>query len=550
MNDSEPNAKNELNARDIHAHKVVVGTSIDIYSGPARDRVMMTAWLRQLADIHRETASSDEIDATLRRIEGAIGLYEGTNQSQDALDTFRTVLAVGLARWDLYPEEGRLEKAAPYIIPSLLGEALWQIVLIRRLPDHWLETLRQITSPAVALWISNVRTVIGKHNEQKWRIELTRHLTSAEWQGAVQRLLDDLSNPAGGAPVVEEVLQAQRRASREAIRDRRSLLLVILSAAGAGVIGNRADALVVRLVDQALKSLTPQPAPPSTAPAMPDPGSTSSKSNRPAIIEVLTAPGVKMPLVRVPAGPFLMGSDKAMDSAASDDELPQHRVYLSEFLIGRFPVTVAEFAAFVQAKRYVTEVERAGGDTTWRAPHGKGSSVARKADHPVTHVTWADANAFCAWLSSATGRRVGLPTEAQWEKAARGTDGRIYPWGNTFDDHKANSRRNRIVSNSTPVGAFSANGGDSIHGCADMAGNVLEWCADWYSDAEYRSRVGLSAVRDPLGPRTGTSRVLRGGLFFDDAMEARCASRDWNWPYYFSDLAGFRVVVSSPFSSL
>lgn len=549
MSESEPNAKNELNARDIHAHKVVVGTSIEIYSRPARDRVMMAAWLRQLADMHRETASGDEIDRTLRRIEGAIGLYDGTNESHDALDTFRTVLAVGLAQWDLFPDEGRLEEAAPYIIPSLLGEALWQIVLIRRLPDHWLEVLRQITSPAVALWISNVRAVMSKHNEQKWRIELTRHLASPEWRDAVQRLLEDLSNPTGGAPVVEQVLRAQRRTSREAIRDRRSLLLVIFSAAGAGVIGNRADALVVRLVDQALKSLSPQPAPPSTAPPGPDPGSTSSKSNRPAVIEILSAPGVKMPLVRVPAGPFLMGSDKATDSLAYDNELPQHLVYLSEFQIGRFPVTVAEFAAFVQETRYVTNAERAGEDLTWRTPGGKGSSNVRKTEHPVTWVDWSDASAFCAWLSSASGRRVGLPTEAQWEKAARGTDARIYPWGNTFTDDKANIWPPNL-KDTTPVGAYSANGGDSVYGCADMIGNVWEWCADWYSGEEYRRQVGLSEVRDPLGPRTGTYRILRGCKYSNSDRGGRCACRCPYGPdYRFFDV-GFRIVVPPAFSSL
>jgi formylglycine-generating enzyme required for sulfatase activity len=231
------------------------------------------------------------------------------------------------------------------------------------------------------------------------------------------------------------------------------------------------------------------------------------------------APGIPMELVRIPAGEFLMGSDTKKDSQARDDETPQHKVTLDEYWIGKTPVTNAQYAVYAKAAGKKFEM-----------PKGK-------ENHPVVDVTWNDAAAFCQWLSQASGQNVRLPTEAEWEKAARGSDGRIYPWGDEWDAKKCNTRESGI-GGTTPVGKFSPQG-DSPYGCVDMAGNVWEWCADWYADSYYAN----SPTKNPAGPEKGDVRALRGGSFYHDAQVARCALRlrhhppDGNWNL------GFRVWV-------
>ena len=160
----------------------------------------------------------------------------------------------------------------------------------------------------------------------------------------------------------------------------------------------------------------------------------------PAII-TLEKP-IRLELVRIPAGGFLMGSDPAVDKDARDEEKPQHRVHLPDFYIGKVPVTNVQFEVFVKARSYKTTAEKAGSGTAWtgskwdwvkgadwRHPGGPKTGIAQKADHPVVQVSWEDAVAFCTWLSEATGQ-ARLPAEAEWEKATRGISGRLYPWGN------------------------------------------------------------------------------------------------------------------------
>lgn len=283
----------------------------------------------------------------------------------------------------------------------------------------------------------------------------------------------------------------------------------------------------------------------------------SATSTDPLLIE-LPKLGFRLELVRVPAGEFLMGSDKAKDKAAWDDEVPQHWVYLDEYLIGKYPVTVAQFAAFVKATGYKTTAEKEGSawnrvdkewkeikGANWQRPRGPKSDVSQKQDHPVTCVSWDDAVAFCTWLSEASGRDVRLPSEAQWEKAARGSaDDRLWPWG----DEPPTARHCNFAMNvgdTTPVGAYSPLG-DSPYGCADMAGNVWEWCADWYDGEEYARRAGKE-VRNPAGPSQGDRRVLRGGAFNCNADLVRCAVRGWLNPdgRRYDDL-GYRVCARSP----
>jgi formylglycine-generating enzyme required for sulfatase activity len=247
------------------------------------------------------------------------------------------------------------------------------------------------------------------------------------------------------------------------------------------------------------------------------------------------APGVELRLVHVPAGEFLMGSTDG-DKYAWNPQKPQHVVYLDEFHIGLAPVTVAQFGAFVRGTDYRTTAEGKHDGWTWQHPRGPQSGVRSKGKHPVTCVSWDDATAFCAWASRASGRLVRLPTEAEWEKAARGTDGRIYPWGNETDlTRRCNCRRK--AGDTTPVGRYSPQG-NSPYGCVDMAGNVWEWVADWY-DADYYRQ---SPRENPPGPASGQYRVLRGGCWSTSSV--RAAFRLLHNPCLRNDDVGFRVVAS------
>ncbi len=185
-------------------------------------------------------------------------------------------------------------------------------------------------------------------------------------------------------------------------------------------------------------------------------------------------------LIRIPAGPFLYGSTDDNELAFKDQK-PQRVVDLPEFWIGRTPITNAQFARFVAATDYRTSTQLRGGQWAqlgnekgseilgidWQHPQGPGSSLAGKDDHPVTFISWYDAQAFCDWA------RLALPQQEQWEKAARGTDGRLWPWGN---EPPTEERCNFDSFDTTPVGLFSPQG-DSPYGCVDMIGNVWEWTA-------------------------------------------------------------------------
>jgi len=212
-------------------------------------------------------------------------------------------------------------------------------------------------------------------------------------------------------------------------------------------------------------------------------------------------------MVTVGAGHFWMGSDKRVDRDAEDDELPQHRLYLSAYRIGKYPVMNEEYAAFAAA-------------TGHRVPYPwKGNQPpAEKLNHPVVNVSWDDAVAYCRWLSEATGQHYRLSSEAEWEKAARGTDGRIYPWGNPPpNERRCNFKRN--VDGTTPVGSYPA--GVSPYGCYDMAGNVWEWTQSLRRGYPYRSDDG----REEQAESGSGVRVLRGGNYWNDSSGARCASR-------------------------
>jgi formylglycine-generating enzyme required for sulfatase activity len=248
-------------------------------------------------------------------------------------------------------------------------------------------------------------------------------------------------------------------------------------------------------------------------------------------------------MVRIPAGKFLMGSTAEQAAQAIKDgldkdwanvEQPQHTVELSEYSISKYPLTNREYQAFVSEAKY-------------KSPRGWDNDQypAEKGDHPVVIISWEDATAYCKWLSDRTRKNYRLPTEAEWGKAARGTDGRIYPWGNEFDPKKCNMSESGN-GDTSPVGQFSPQG-DSPYGCADMAGNVWEWCNDWFDEKEYKNRK--DGIKDPPGPQSGNRRVLRGGSFNSNRRLVRCAGRNWSVPDDFGRNLGFRVVVSPIFIS-
>jgi formylglycine-generating enzyme required for sulfatase activity len=251
-------------------------------------------------------------------------------------------------------------------------------------------------------------------------------------------------------------------------------------------------------------------------------------------------------LVRIPAGEFLMG---AADAAA--DERPVHRVHVSEFFIGRFAVTNDEYARFIRATGHPAPSLRgmplvAGGGRdlmfkelatpyVWQddnPPAGHGS-------HPVVLVSFDDAAMYCKWLTEAIDRSVRLPTEAEWEKAARGgVDGHRYPWGDTVDRSRGNFLDDPAVKHARgtrPVGTYPPN----AFGLCDVIGNVWEWVADWYGSEYY----GGGAMNDPRGPTTGSMRIVRGGSWVnDDTAMLRCACRHKVPPDTYAYSIGFRVV--------
>jgi formylglycine-generating enzyme required for sulfatase activity len=221
------------------------------------------------------------------------------------------------------------------------------------------------------------------------------------------------------------------------------------------------------------------------------------------------------PLCYVPRGAFQMGNDRGFK-----DERPAHEVSLDEYWIDRDPVTNAQFSAFARETRFV--------GTAWREVR----DFHDKLDHPVVYVSWDDANAYAAWC----GKR--LPTEAEWEKAARGTESLRYPWGDIWDAGLCNTGR----ATTTPVDKYG--GGVSPYGCRDMAGNVWEWCADWYGKDCYRAE--LRAMSNPQGPLQGSGRVTRGGSWHEEADGVRATSRFLLLPQMRSGHHGFRLVCARP----
>ena len=239
--------------------------------------------------------------------------------------------------------------------------------------------------------------------------------------------------------------------------------------------------------------------------------------------------GVTMKLVLIPSGEFMMGSNKGGSS-----EKPVHRVKITKpFYMGLHEVTNAQYRRF-------------------KPSHDSGKYKGHSLDddrQPVVRVSWNDATAFCGWLGRQTGRKVRLPTEAQWEYACRAGSDTVHPWGNQIsaahcnyaDRNTSFSWRDKTADDghavTAPVGSYQPNG----FGLYDMIGNVWEWCADWYDKDYYKS----SPTDDPTGPRSGKSRVLRGGSWSNAPVGGRSAGRDRNRPGSADNNDGFRVAASA-----
>ena len=230
-----------------------------------------------------------------------------------------------------------------------------------------------------------------------------------------------------------------------------------------------------------------------------------------------TMAAASVDIVLVPAGEFTMGSP-----ARDADEQPAHRVFVDAFSMDKYEVTVGQYAAFLQAKG----VDPPSDWKTMNQPaHQK---------RPVANVEWAEAAGYCTWA----GKR--LPTEAEWEKAARGTDGRLYPWGNDPPTPlRANYGKTDWNNHGVLVPVGTLEDGKSPYGIYDMAGNVWEWVSDWYDNDYYKT----SPQQNPTGPPTGGFKVIRGGSWNSNPRNLRSADRYWDPPSFRSlYFPGFRCA--------
>jgi len=257
--------------------------------------------------------------------------------------------------------------------------------------------------------------------------------------------------------------------------------------------------------------------------------------------------------LRISGGEFLMGD--SFDDGNSD-EIPVHTVALDTYYIGKYKVTNLEYGNFLKAGGYNSpEYWAAGGfDEYGRAPAHwddaahKGGGIPGNENYPVVGVSWFEAAAYCRWLSLETAQIYRLPTEAEWERAARGTDQRRYAWGNEIDKSRTNYDygMDRTDMRLKPVGNYDGSLRDGLQtkdnaapcGAYDMTGNTFEWCADFYGLTYY----SVSPTLNPQGPETGRSRILRSAGYIDSAYYQRAASRHKRGAHVKSHATGFRCV--------
>ncbi len=386
------------------------------------------------------------------------------------------------------------------------------------------------------------------------------YIADQAWQEAIPLLTQiietsgeftyrDAPQQLAKAQAALEQAEAERRDRVEALRQEwlsASAHLLSLLSEWAELAPQDAD---VAAAHQALQELLqpwtappePEPAPPPPAPSEPGTQPPPDLSREPSTEAEARPPAESQPppppepdMIPVPAGQFWMGSADD-EPQAGEEEKPQHRLSLAPFWIARYPVTNAQYKAFVD-------------DTDHPPPEHWVKGTFRKQvvfpeaeqDHPVVNVSWHDAQAYCRWLSQKTGRPYRLLTEAEWERAARGTGGRRYPWGNEppTEEH-CNYGKN--VGHTTPVGAYSLQFGqdrESPYGCADMVGNVWEWTSSLFRPYPYDPSDGRE------DPNAAGPRVLRGGAWVSSPESLRTTSRLKDNPDSRYHTGGFRCGMS------
>lgn len=248
--------------------------------------------------------------------------------------------------------------------------------------------------------------------------------------------------------------------------------------------------------------------------------------------EIVRAPE----MIMIPAGPFLMGtSDQQINlMVESEDwaeewrlgdlfqvEQPQHTVTLPKYEIGKFPVTNLEYYTFIYNTGHRVP-------KSWIGFHYNDG----EATHPVTGVSKADCLAYCEWLSKSVGSAYRLPTEAEWEKASRGSEPKIYPWGDTFDPWRCNTQESAKKS-TTQVGSYSP-GGDSVYGVTDTVGNVMEWTTSFLVPYPYNDKNETESSKNKC--------IIRGGAWYYSHKLARCAARESVLADFISPALGFRLA--------
>jgi len=262
--------------------------------------------------------------------------------------------------------------------------------------------------------------------------------------------------------------------------------------------------------------------------------------------------------VRIPTGEFAMGSPEGEVDRSSNET--QHQVKVSEFYLSKYAVTLAEFKQFIDESGYQTDAEKENNSEIWNGEewenkegvnwrHGVSGNerASEEENHPVLHVSWNDAVAYCKWMSNKTGKSFRLPTEAEWEYACRAGTTTPFNTGENLTTAQANyngnypynnNQKGKYRENTVPVDSFEPN----AWGLYNMHGNVWEWCRDWYEGKYYEECKENATVENPAGPETGSYRVLRGGGWRSNAWYCRSADRSSGAPGHRSDYVGFRLV--------
>jgi len=273
-------------------------------------------------------------------------------------------------------------------------------------------------------------------------------------------------------------------------------------------------------------------------------------------INSITKSHIPENFVFIRGGTYLMGSPE--NEADRNDNETQHQVRVSDFHMAKYPVTVAQFETFISKANYRTDADQAGGSIIWNGKkYDKKSGINWRCDpngdlqndkqHPVIHVSWNDASAYCQWLSKNKSQTFRLPTEAEWEYACRAGTTTTFNTGANLTTDQANYNGNypyqnypkgKYIGKTTPVGSYPPNG----WGLYDMHGNVWEWCQDWYVSEYYNECKRQRTVDNPQGPETGSNRVLRGGSWYFLARYCRSANRNYSSPDIRNGLIGFRLV--------